>query len=183
MARQAAALRNRKKQPLLADKPHPKPAAATEAEMKGVDGIRGRRLDRTNAVHTRRAGEVAGGAAAECVAVCCCCPCTLMNIVVLAVYKVPAGLCRKARKRQQRLRRMKLQQSQHGLLAPTTSSSGGRSREELEREIRELVERAAAAAEDVGGAETTAEAEDLEKEMWDRFYGTGFWRSPSQREI
>lgn len=22
----------------------------------------------------------------------------------------------------------------------------------------------------------------LEKEMWDRFYSTGFWRSPSQRE-
>lgn len=22
----------------------------------------------------------------------------------------------------------------------------------------------------------------LEKEMWDRFYGTGFWRSPSQRD-
>lgn len=23
---------------------------------------------------------------------------------------------------------------------------------------------------------------ELEKEMWDRFYGTGFWRSLSQRE-
>ena len=26
------------------------------------------------------------------------------------------------------------------------------------------------------------DVEDLEKEMWERFYGTGFWRSPSQRE-
>ena len=26
------------------------------------------------------------------------------------------------------------------------------------------------------------EAVDMENEMWDRFYGTGFWRSPSQRE-
>lgn len=23
----------------------------------------------------------------------------------------------------------------------------------------------------------------LEKEMWETFYGTGFWRSPSQREL
>jgi hypothetical protein len=23
---------------------------------------------------------------------------------------------------------------------------------------------------------------ELEKEMWDKFYETGFWRSPSQRE-
>lgn len=27
------------------------------------------------------------------------------------------------------------------------------------------------------------EVEELEKEMWERFYGTGFWRSPSQREL
>lgn len=26
------------------------------------------------------------------------------------------------------------------------------------------------------------EVMELEKEMWDKFYGTGFWRSPSQRE-
>lgn len=26
------------------------------------------------------------------------------------------------------------------------------------------------------------EAADFETEMWDRFYGTGFWRTPSQRE-
>lgn len=26
------------------------------------------------------------------------------------------------------------------------------------------------------------EAADFETEMWDRFYGAGFWRAPSQRE-
>ncbi|KAF7823160.1 outer envelope protein 61-like [Senna tora] len=44
----------------------------------------------------RGAGELAGGTAAECTAIVCCFPCTVMNIVVLAVYKVPAGLCKKA---------------------------------------------------------------------------------------
>ena len=29
--------------------------------------------------------------------------------------------------------------------------------------------------------ESDKEVEKLEKEMWDKFSGTGFWRSPSQR--
>ncbi|KAI9073010.1 hypothetical protein K1719_044677 [Acacia pycnantha] len=51
-----------------------------------------------NIVPRRRcgAGEVAGGTAAECTAIFCCLPCTVMDMVVLVVYKVPAGLCRKA---------------------------------------------------------------------------------------
>lgn len=30
--------------------------------------------------------------------------------------------------------------------------------------------------------ESEQEVMDLEKEMWDKFYSTGFWRSSSQRE-
>jgi len=30
--------------------------------------------------------------------------------------------------------------------------------------------------------EIDEELRELEKEMWDRFYSTGFWRSASQRE-
>lgn len=30
-------------------------------------------------------------------------------------------------------------------------------------------------------AEKDADVVELEKEMWERFYGSGFWRSPSQR--
>lgn len=35
---------------------------------------------------------------------------------------------------------------------------------------------------EVSFEESDKEVEELEKEMWDRFYSTGFWRSPSQRE-
>ncbi len=39
---------------------------------------------------------------------------------------------------------------------------------------------------DLDSSEDEEETEDalleLEKEMWDRFYGAGFWRSSSQRE-
>ncbi|KAA8550121.1 hypothetical protein F0562_001805 [Nyssa sinensis] len=63
-----------------------------------------------------RIGEVAGGTAAECAAICCCCPCGLMNLLLLAVYKVPKGLCKKAlkkRKRQKVMKKKKLLQQQH----------------------------------------------------------------------
>ncbi|KAH0886270.1 hypothetical protein HID58_062366, partial [Brassica napus] len=69
----------------------------------------------------RKVGEVAGGAAAECAAVCCCCPCAVVNLVVLAVYKVPAAVCKKAWKRSKRRRFM---MKRHGLLA--SSAAKGR---------------------------------------------------------
>lgn len=34
----------------------------------------------------------------------------------------------------------------------------------------------------VVGREVARELMKVEKEMWDRFYSAGFWRSPSQRE-
>lgn len=127
----------------------------------------------------RIAAEVAGGTAAECAAVWCCGPCAVVNLIVLAVYKVPAGLCRKAIRHRRRRRMMK-----KGLW-PVASSA--------ERQSFEWDETAAFTKEydDVtvvvlGGSEMELEMDvelrELEKEMWDRFYGTGFWRSASQRE-
>ncbi|CAN1770150.1 hypothetical protein LINPERHAP1_LOCUS11523 [Linum perenne] len=97
------------KRGLRTDKPqteNEKPPPQSEKTGIGIGDERGRpRLERSHSIPPKRIGEVAGGAAAECAAVCCCCPCTLMNIVVMAIYKVPACLCRKAKKRRQRLRR------------------------------------------------------------------------------
>nr|CAD1841619.1 unnamed protein product [Ananas comosus var. bracteatus] len=118
-----------------------------------------------------------GGTAAGCAAVCCCCPCAVVDLVVTAVVRLPAGLCRRAmRARAARRRRARAP----GLLAAAPERRGGGD--------------AAAAAEKDGvefylhlhqaeaatGAEE--EASETEKEMWKRFYGAGFWRSPSQVE-
>ncbi|KAD7479760.1 hypothetical protein E3N88_02896 [Mikania micrantha] len=48
---------------------------------------------------------MAGGTTAECAAVVCCFPCTVFHVILMAVYKVPAGLYRKAvrKKRHRRL--------------------------------------------------------------------------------
>lgn len=110
-----------------------------------------------------RVAEVAGGATAECAAVACCCPCGLVELLVLAAYKVPAGLCKKALRKQRRRHRSA------GLMQATrwwTCDVEG-------FQLRPVTD-----------PETVADDSEviqLEKEMWDRFYNTGFWRSASQR--
>ncbi|XP_022153857.1 uncharacterized protein LOC111021273 [Momordica charantia] len=107
----------------------------------------------------RRLAEVAGGTAAECAAICCCFPCTLMNLLILTVYKLPVGLCKKVwnKKLAKRRRIAKKNKAllQHRPPADDTFPPSCLSSEDVELE---------------------------EKIMWDRFYGTGFWRTPSQRE-
>lgn len=127
-----------------------------------------------------RLAEVAGGTAAECAAVCCCCPCGLVNLLVLVIYKVPAGLCRRVLRKKRRQRLIK-----KGLLQPShlhcTCGCDGRELqfhpvgfESLTSEFKKyMMEDDESSDQDVI---------QLEKEMWDRFYGTGFWRSPTQRE-
>ncbi|XP_030531858.1 uncharacterized protein LOC115741950 [Rhodamnia argentea] len=126
-----------------------------------------------------RFAEVAGGTAAECAVVCCCCPCGIANLILLAVYKVPAGLCRRAWRKTRRQRLIK-----KGLLsAKGRRLTCGCEEKELQIhpfEVNEaMAEMKRPAAED---EEVEKQVAKLEKEMLERFYGTGFWRSPSQRE-
>lgn len=117
-----------------------------------------------------RLAEVAGGTAAECAAVCCCCPCGLVNLLVLAVYKVPAGLCRKALRRKRRRRLMK-----KGLPPPRKCGC-----DEKEPQIHPVSSPISIVNSLESGLDNKQVLE-LEKEMWEKFYITGFWRSSSQR--
>ena len=126
----------------------------------------------------RKVGEVAGGAAAECAAVCCCCPLTVVNLVVLAVYKVPAAVCKKAWKRSKRRRIM---MKRHGLLA----SAAARGSESSTVHARLKEEDLTAEIVVFEKNEANCESNDvimLEDEILEHFYGAGFWRSPSQRD-
>ncbi|KAK7375208.1 hypothetical protein VNO78_35901 [Psophocarpus tetragonolobus] len=121
----------------------------------------------------RRASEVAGNATAECAAVCCCLPCTVMDLLLLAAYKLPAGLVKKAiRKRKRRLLQKKKNKTQalldHG---PVNRDNHGLG---LGPTLEEYLAKEAA-------AEEKLEALRLEEEMWAQFNSTGFWRSASQR--
>jgi len=117
----------------------------------------------------RRAGEVAGNATAACAAVCCCVPCSVMDVVVLAAYKVPAGLVRKAmHKRKRRLLQKKNKKTEALLDHGPDDVSGPRPRPSLEEHLSVAADK----------SEATTK---LEEEMWAQFNGTGFWRSASQR--
>lgn len=116
----------------------------------------------------RSCSEVAGGTAAGCAAVCCCFPCVMVEVVVLATVRAPAALCRRAARVRRGRRR---------------SSSAGQATEIYELLVDDggIVEVDASAAEAVALPVTHAleETGELEKEVWARFYGAGFWRSPS----
>ncbi|GMN39612.1 hypothetical protein TIFTF001_008845 [Ficus carica] len=133
---------------------------------------------------SRRLAEVAGGTAAECAAVCCCCPCGLLNLLVLAVYKIPAGLCRRAMRKKRRRRVTKKGGALPPPLPPPPPPLCRRRGDENEiwQKIHPVTTGngvVLACSEN----ENDKEVEELEKEMWERFYSTGFWRSPSQREL
>ncbi|KAA0043783.1 uncharacterized protein E5676_scaffold352G004890 [Cucumis melo var. makuwa] len=124
-----------------------------------------------------RFAEVAGGTTAECAAVCCCCPCVVINFLVLAIYKVPAGLCRRAlrTKRRQRLKKKGVIPARRGRY-----SYGGYD----ETDIQILSAGKSLYSSEPRGQqaeETERKVMELEKEMWEIFYSTGFWRSPSRR--
>ncbi|KAK9122971.1 hypothetical protein Sjap_012573 [Stephania japonica] len=135
-----------------------------------------------------RFAEAAGEATAECAAVCCCCPCGLVNLIVLAVYKLPAGLCRRAM-RKRRMRRKLMMRNQR-----TSSCNCGACGDDAAETMQSPFTPTDGEFHHVKGddndddddddddEEEEEKAMELEKEMWDRFYSTGFWRSPSQRD-
>ncbi|MCE2055432.1 hypothetical protein HAX54_042564 [Datura stramonium] len=123
-------------------------------------------------VRKARFAEVAGGTAAECAAVCCCCPCGLVNLLVMAVYKFPAGLCRKALRRKRRRRLMK-----KGILQP----KGQCGFDDSELSIHPIGATPLAVVDGGNSLKADKDVVALEKEMWSKFYGAGFWRSASQR--
>ncbi|XP_043700119.1 uncharacterized protein LOC122650806 [Telopea speciosissima] len=111
-----------------------------------------------------RFAEVAGGTAAECAAVCCCCPCGLLNLLILAMYKLPAGLCRKALRKMKKKEKQRLKNGGLLMQRPNRCTSGS---DQTQSQVHK---------EDL----TANKVLELEKEMWDRFHGTGFWRSTSK---
>ncbi|CAN8298388.1 unnamed protein product [Cochlearia groenlandica] len=129
--------------------------------------------------------ELCGGITAGFAALCCCGPCSIVSLVVLAVYKVPRGLCRSTIRRMRRRRLAKKGIFENGESENKLSKVGSsrfavhplESKDGDEDEIKTEIE-----------IDSTEEEEEdeaviaLEKEMWSRFYSGGFWRSLSLDE-
>ncbi|KAK8651298.1 hypothetical protein V6N13_140905 [Hibiscus sabdariffa] len=143
---------------------------STSSGFSGVDDDGSHSMiSRSSSRKIAKFGELCGGTTAECAAVCCCFPCGIANLLVLMVYKVPAGLCRRAF----RLKRRRKSQKK-GLFQPRNGCGC---------EDGELSVQPMACVKDVKVSEEDDQALfKLEQEMWEKFRGTGFWRSSSQRE-
>ncbi|KAI4322502.1 hypothetical protein L6164_022191 [Bauhinia variegata] len=122
----------------------------------------------------RGVGEVAGGATAECVAVCCCFPCAVMDMVVLAVYKVPAGLCKKAIHKSNRQRSLKNNENSSNTVLLQ------RARNPSDEIVKTTLEEHLSKADMPKKGDEATEQCDMEKELHAQFNGTGFWRGPSR---
>ncbi|XP_041023982.1 uncharacterized protein LOC121264745 [Juglans microcarpa x Juglans regia] len=92
--------------------------------------------------------------------------------------EVPAGLCRRALKRKRTRQLVK-----KGLLPPRRHRySCGYDETGIQIHQVVAVDGLSPELKSKQMEESEKEVMKLEKEMWERFYGTGFWRSPSQRE-
>lgn len=119
----------------------------------------------------------AGETAAECAAVLCCCPCCLANLVAAAAVKLPSAIIRRVRRRRQRRKELLY------LKEKKTKAAGrkvGTVRDDDDDSRGVFISTAADAASPSNPP--SEEMIELEKNMIAKFYGAGFWRSPSQRE-
>lgn len=101
-----------------------------------------------------RVGETTG----DCAAVCCCCPCAVVHLLVLAVYRLPAGILRNKR-----------------FLSKKNRTNS----------LEKMENRRQSAAEELGGGDKSGGAENDgvgwdNNEMRRHFHGGGFWRNDSR---
>ncbi|ERM93651.1 uncharacterized protein LOC18421609 [Amborella trichopoda] len=147
----------------------------------------GRRKPLKKETHTGssfRFAEVAGATAAECAAVFCCCPCGLLNLLILAAIRLPAGLFHRALKKRRRRSRAKRacslttpeRHQQVELPSPVVAEIWP----EKSLEKSEVV---APAMHEATSPEKLGALSDMEEVemMWGKLH-TGFWRTPSDRE-
>jgi hypothetical protein len=88
----------------------------------------------------------------------------MVEVVVLATVRAPAALCRRAVKASRRRR----------------SASAGQAADMYELLVDDGTVANFGDAVVWPAVQPSEEAGEMEKEVWARFYGAGFWRSPSQ---
>ncbi|CAL9169743.1 unnamed protein product [Musa hybrid cultivar] len=160
-------------------------AAAAKATMAPVPSARRQPVILKQPTQPRaRCAEMVGGTAADCLAVCCCPPLALVNLLVVASVRLPAGLCRRAARararRKERIRRRK----EAALLAHKAGRGGERASSATTAEGEangEGFRGSASASASAAGGPSREEVAEMEN-MWTQFSNMGFWRSPSERE-
>ncbi|KAL4295851.1 hypothetical protein GQ457_12G027010 [Hibiscus cannabinus] len=112
----------------------------------------------------RNFGGMVGGSAAECTAVACCFPLAMVEMLFLGLYKVPAGLCKKA------YARAKRNHKDQGLHP--------RPPKDQDPDLNRVVKGKQSGDIENDGLMGTVDSD----KMLNQFPGTGFWRAPSETE-
>ncbi|CAN7069340.1 unnamed protein product [Brassica rapa subsp. trilocularis] len=128
------------------------------------------------------AAEFCGGTTAGCAALCCCAPCSVVSLVVFAVYKAPRRICRRAIRRVRRRRRRmskKKEVLENGDCEKKLCKVGSSqfAVHPLESKDDGDLDKVAMYLSEDEEEEEDDEVIALEKEMWNRFNSGGFWRA------
>ncbi|CAA7388110.1 unnamed protein product [Spirodela intermedia] len=122
--------------------------------------------------------KAAAGAAVDCAVICCCCPWGLANLLVLAVVKVPAHLCRRAfRNGRTKINKYRTAASGRG---NNRDGDGDDDDDDLTAAAPDAKGLLLARERSWGTPRSEASLE-REEEIWKPFYATGFWRTLSQQ--
>ncbi|KAK8955041.1 hypothetical protein KSP39_PZI002882 [Platanthera zijinensis] len=132
-----------------------------------------------------RFAEIVGTTTAECAAICCCIPCGILNLVILATVKLPAFLCCRVGRKRAALRPSKKKPAIGG--SESVSVSNGSSKAGLSAGADDGAEFSRPRQRVVSGGSwpvrsPSVEVVEQEEKVWSKFSGSGFWRTPSQRE-
>ncbi|RZR77101.1 hypothetical protein BHM03_00002077 [Ensete ventricosum] len=152
--------------------------AAAKATMAPVPSARRQQVILKQPTQPRtRCAEMAGGTAADCLAVCCCPPLALVNLLLVASVRLPAGLCRRAARARAR-RKEKIRRRKEAALLDDKAGGEGRASSATtdEEEATGKGIRGPASASAAGGP-SREEVAEMEK-MWAQFSNAGFGRSP-----
>ncbi|KAK8968580.1 hypothetical protein KSP40_PGU022231 [Platanthera guangdongensis] len=134
-----------------------------------------------------RFAEIVGTTTAECAAICCCIPCGILNLVILATVKLPAFLCCRVGRKRAALRPSKKKPAIGGSESISVSFSDGSSKAGLSAGVDDGAEFSRPRQRIVSGGSwpvrsPSVEVVEQEEKVWSKFSGSGFWRTPSQRE-
>ncbi|RWW23424.1 hypothetical protein GW17_00012332 [Ensete ventricosum] len=154
--------------------------AAAKATMAPVPSARRQQVILKQPTQPRtRCAEMAGGTAADCLAVCCCPPLALVNILLVASVRLPAGLCRRAARARAR-RKEKIRRRKEAALLDDKAGGEGRASSattDEEEATGKGIRGPASASASAAGGPSREEVAEMEK-MWAQFSNAGFGRSP-----
>lgn len=156
---------------------------------------------RTDKVKPPECHELAGRTTAECLAILCCCPLCIIDFTILTTCKIPVGLCRKILRKKRLSSSLKrsnknkqnIKKKKSGNEKDVVIKKDGEddffciefSAPRIAVNDRQVVDAAKAVVESSvwPGFQPSPEMTNMDEQMRNMFFSTGFFRSMSNKKI